>query len=185
MAFNSPFRPFVLATTSIGQEGLDFHNYTRKIVHWNLPHNPMDLEQREGRINRYKCLAIRQSLAHMHKGAKFTDDVWREVFQLALDAKGEGEPELVPYWCLPDGGSVKIERIVPMYPYSKDNAVYGRLLKILSLYRVTMGQARQEELLEYLFNNRSEEELNELFINLSPFARRGQDGKDLLSEEST
>ena len=23
-AFNSPFRPFVLATTSIGQEGLDF-----------------------------------------------------------------------------------------------------------------------------------------------------------------
>jgi hypothetical protein len=24
VAFNSPFRPFVLATTSIGQEGLDF-----------------------------------------------------------------------------------------------------------------------------------------------------------------
>ena len=32
--FNSPFRPFVLATTSIGQEGLDFHQYCRKIVHW-------------------------------------------------------------------------------------------------------------------------------------------------------
>ena len=25
IAFNSPFRPFVLATTSVGQEGLDFH----------------------------------------------------------------------------------------------------------------------------------------------------------------
>ena len=26
-AFNSPFRPFVLASTSIGQEGLDCHAY--------------------------------------------------------------------------------------------------------------------------------------------------------------
>ena len=62
-AFNSPFRPFVLATTSVGQEGLDFHWYTRKIVHWNLPSNPVDMEQREGRINRYKCLAIRRNIA--------------------------------------------------------------------------------------------------------------------------
>ena len=170
-AFNAPFRPFVLATTSIGQEGLDFHNYTRKIMHWNLPHNPVDLEQREGRINRYKCLAIRQSLAQKYRDSDFTGDVWNEVFQFALDAKGDGEPELVPFWCLPDGGSVKIERIIPMYPYSKDKAIYNRLLKILSLYRVTMGQARQEELLEYLLNSRNSEELRELFINLSPIRR--------------
>lgn len=169
-AFNAPFRPFVLATTSIGQEGLDFHNYTRKIMHWNLPHNPVDLEQREGRINRYKCLAIRQSLAQKYGNADFTSDVWDEVFQFALDAKGKDEPELVPFWCLPDG-SVKIERIIPMYPYSKDQAIYKRLLKILALYRVTMGQTRQEELLEYLFNNRSSEELKELFINLSPIRK--------------
>lgn len=43
-AFNSPFRPFLLSTTSIGQEGLDFYWYARKIVHWNLPSNPVDLE---------------------------------------------------------------------------------------------------------------------------------------------
>lgn len=170
-AFNAPFRPFVLATTSIGQEGLDFHNYTRKIMHWNLPHNPIDLEQREGRINRYKCLAIRQSLAQKYKGAEFTDDVWDKVFELALGDKSDDEPELVPYWCLPDGGTVKIERIIPMYPCSKDKAVYDRLLKILSLYRVTMGQARQEELLEYLFNNHSDQDLKELFINLSPITK--------------
>ena len=47
-AFNSPFRPFVLATTSVGQEGLDFHLYSRKVVHWNLPSNPIDV----GRILR-------------------------------------------------------------------------------------------------------------------------------------
>lgn len=72
---------------------------------------------------------------------------------------------------MPDGGEVKIERIVPMYPMSKDKAVYNRLIKILSLYRITMGQARQEELLEHLFNNYQDEELQELFINLSPFKK--------------
>ena len=170
-AFNAPFRPFVLATTSIGQEGLDFHNYARKIMHWNLPHNPIDLEQREGRINRYKCLAIRQSLAQKFKSHDFTGDIWNELFQRALDVKNDLTPELVPYWCLPEDTGVKIERIVPMYPYSKDQAVYNRLLKILSLYRVTLGQARQEELLEYLFNNCEQKELKRLFINLSPITK--------------
>jgi len=174
-AFNAPFRPFVLATTSIGQEGLDFHNYARKIIHWNLPHNPIDIEQREGRINRFKCLAIRQSLVAKYGDKTFEKDVWNELFdKYALAEKRDGNSELVPYWCLPDGGKVKIERIVPMYPYSRDKAVYDRLLKILSLYRVTLGQARQEELLEYLFNkfnNSDERTLKELFINLSPFSK--------------
>ncbi|MGV6995967.1 helicase C-terminal domain-containing protein [Desulfovibrio sp. QI0430] len=174
-AFNAPFRPFVLATTSIGQEGLDFHNYARKIMHWNLPHNPIDLEQREGRINRYKCLAIRQSLAQKFKGEVFTKGIWNELFQLALDTKINDDPELVPYWCLPEDAAFKIERIVPMYPYSKDKAQYSRLLKILSLYRVTMGQARQEELLEYLFSNCNADELKELFINLSPITKKRHD----------
>ena len=62
-AFNSPFWPFVLATTSVGQEGLDFHLYCRDVLHWNLPSNPVDLEQREGRINRRDCLAVRESIA--------------------------------------------------------------------------------------------------------------------------
>ena len=62
-AFNSPFRPFVLASTSVGQEGLDFHTYSHAIVHWNLPGNPVDLEQREGRVHRYKGHAVRKNVA--------------------------------------------------------------------------------------------------------------------------
>ena len=62
-AFNSPFRPFVLATTSIGQEGLDFHPYCYRVYHWNLPSNPVDLEQREGRVHRFKGHAVRLNLA--------------------------------------------------------------------------------------------------------------------------
>ncbi len=62
-----------------------------------------------------------------------------------------------------------------MYPYSKDGAVYERLLKILTLYRATLGQPRQEELLEYLLNSYGDENIDEIkdsFINLSPFAKR-------------
>src|SRR5690606_23911241 len=62
-AFNSPFWPFMLNSTSIGQEGLDFHWYCSRIVHWNLPFNPIDFEQREGRINRYKALVVRRRVA--------------------------------------------------------------------------------------------------------------------------
>lgn len=65
-AFNSPFRPFVLATTSIGQEGLDFHAWCHAVVHWNLPANPVDLEQREGRVHRYKGHAVRKNIAEKY-----------------------------------------------------------------------------------------------------------------------
>ena len=63
-----------------------------------------------------------------------------------------------------------------MYPYSRDGLAYERLIKILSLYRLTLGQARQEELLEYLFKNCDDpDKLKELFINLSPFYKDRKD----------
>lgn len=171
-AFNSPLRPFVLASTSIGQEGLDFHNYCRKIMHWNLPSNPIDLEQREGRINRFKCLAIRQNVARKYGNVPFETDIWTEMFAAAQAEKKPGQSDLVPFWCFGEGQEVKIERIVPMYPMSKDGISYDRLIKILSLYRLTLGQARQEELLEYLFRECDDPtELKKLFIDLSPYSK--------------
>lgn len=174
-AFNSPFRPFVLATTSIGQEGLDFHNYCRRIVHWNLPANPIDLEQREGRINRFECLAIRQNIAKRYGNTQFKKDVWEEMFEEAkAKEKADGMSDLIPYWGLKKTRDmIRIERIVPMYPFSRDKLAYERLIKILSMYRLTLGQARQEELLEYLFKNCDDpEKLKKLFINLSPYYKK-------------
>ena len=174
-AFNSPLRPFVLASTSIGQEGLDFHNYCRKIMHWNLPSNPIDLEQREGRINRFKCLAIRQNVAQKYGDIPFESDIWTEMFDVAQAEKKPGQSDLVPFWCFGEGQEVKIERIVPMYPMSKDGISYERLIKILSLYRLTLGQARQEELLEYLFRECDDPaELKKLFIDLSPYSKQSK-----------
>ena len=70
-AFNSPFRPFVLATTSVGQEGPDFHPYCYRVYHWNLPSNPVDLEQREGRVHRFKSHAVRLNLAERQADCVF------------------------------------------------------------------------------------------------------------------
>ena len=173
-SFNSPFRPFVLASTSIGQEGLDFHNYCRRIVHWNLPSNPIDLEQREGRINRFECLAIRQNVAKRYGNIEFNKNIWSELFEKAVKEekiKNGHTSDLIPFWGLTEKeGMLKIERIVPMYPFSRDEIAYERLIKILSLYRLTLGQARQEELLEYIFNNcDNPEDMKDLFINLSPY----------------
>lgn len=66
----------------------------------------------------------------------------------------------------------KIERIVAMYPLSKDKIKYERLIKILTLYRLTMGQPRQEELLEMLSGVISEEQIEDLLIQLSPMRKK-------------
>ncbi len=58
--YNSPFRPFLLTSTSTGQEGLDFYPWCHRLVHWNLPGNPVDLEQREGHVHWYKGHAVRR-----------------------------------------------------------------------------------------------------------------------------
>lgn len=173
-AFNSPFRPFVLASTSIGQEGLDFHNYCRRILHWNLPHNPIDLEQREGRINRYKCLAVRQNVVNRYAIKKVNEpDIWDELFHKAEKKEKQSSTQMVPYWGLkkePYEGAkelIPIERLVYEYPFSIDAELYVRLMKVLSLYRMTLGQTRQEELVNYLLNEKIDG-VEELFINLCP-----------------
>ncbi|MCQ2288451.1 MAG: helicase [Muribaculaceae bacterium] len=173
-AFNSPFRPFVLASTSIGQEGLDFHWYCRKMIHWNLPSNPQNMEQREGRINRYKCLSVRRNIAKLYPETF----KWNDMFEKASSELKGANPEMVPFWYLPVNDehfkgieTEKIERIVPMYPMSEDESRYCRLIKVLSLYRLTMGQPRQEELLQMLEGKISQDQIKQLLFDLSPFSR--------------
>ncbi|EKA7371505.1 DEAD/DEAH box helicase [Vibrio parahaemolyticus] len=172
-AFNSPFRPFVLSSTSIGQEGLDFHWYCRRVVHWNLPNNPIDIEQREGRVNRYKSLVVRQRIAENHTpdfGNKA--DVWEQLFAQAATDDANKTSDLEPYWFTPNG-KAQIERIVPTYPMSKEVAKYAEVKKILVLYRLAFGQPRQQELLEsFTACDIESEEFNRvkdsLIIDLAP-----------------
>lgn len=67
-------------------------------------------------------------------------------------------------------------RIVSMYPLSSDREHYDRMNAVLSLYCLTMGQPRQEELLS-LFKDLTAGQTERLLFNLSPIKRAtgGQD----------
>ena len=180
-AFNSPFRPFVLATTSIGQEGLDFHQYCHRVVHWNLPSNPVDLEQREGRVHRYKGHVIRRNLGqHYGLGALGTGlgvrDPWRRLFELAVRDRHPEANDLVPFWVYEPQDGAKpihmIERKVPLLPLSREVGRLEDLRRSLAAYRCVIGQPRQEELLAFLRSRLSAEALaafsQTVTIDLSP-----------------
>jgi hypothetical protein len=172
-AFNSPFWPFVLVSTSVGQEGLDFHHYCHAITHWNLPANPVDLEQREGRIHRYKGHAVRKNVAGKFGAqslAQGNGDVWSELFALGRQQREPHENDLVPYWVY--SGDAKIERHVPALPYSRDRERLIELRRSLAIYRMVFGQNRQEDLIDFLLTevpeDRREEFVRELQIDLRP-----------------
>jgi len=173
-AFNSPFRPFVLASTSIGQEGLDFHTWCHAVVHWNLPSNPVDLEQREGRVHRYKGHAVRKNIAERYGLPALSkipgrEDPWESLFNLASNDKEKGCSDLIPFWVFEEG-LARIERRVPLLPFSNEVGKFKRLKKDLALYRIVFGQPRQEDLMFSLNQNNSVEsqDMTEWMISLLP-----------------
>src|SRR5665811_1409404 len=169
IAYNSPFWPFVLASTSVGQEGLDFHQYSHAIVHWSLPSNPVDLEQREGRVHRYKGHAVRKNVAAVYGSRPellVGDDPWEAAFNLAAQDRPAGESEVFPYWIFPLADGAHIERYVPTLPLSKETHKYKRLMRTVGAYRLVVGQPRQEDLLKYLGDRIGD--LADLRIDLSP-----------------
>ena len=94
----------------------------------------------------------------------------------ARELKGKNS-DLIPFWCLPDDFPYtrKIERIVPMYPFSNDMTKYERLIEILSIYRLTLGQPRQEELIDSIRNEKlNADDLEKLYMNLSPWGRNAE-----------
>jgi hypothetical protein len=176
LAFNSPFWPFVLASTSVGQEGLDFHPYCHAVVHWNLPSNPVDMEQREGRIHRYKGHAVRKNLVKAYRdrlNGNSGEDLWEEMFSMAKEQHWEKSRGMVPYWSFPVEGGSLIERHVPNLPLSRDFEKYQALKKSLVVYRMVFGQSRQEDVVEYLLSRLADGEdlgifFEKLQIDLGP-----------------
>lgn len=214
-AFNSPFAPFVFATTSVGQEGLDFHYYADRIVHLAIPANPTAFEQREGRINRRNCLAIRRKViewygdrnngnsetygqeAERNEVVKYVKQTLDGAFQnaenqilgsVSKDSKSWLKDSIlkcgmIPHWLLvrkiesvseKNGDScyelAGIRRIVPYFYVSNMMTRYHNMLKTLQLYRSVIGQADPEELLERLMVKHSKEEIENLFVDFSPYS---------------
>lgn len=171
-AFNSPFWPMVLASTSVGQEGIDLHWWCHSIVHWNLPANPADFEQREGRVHRFKGHAVRKNVAAAHRADALRAedaDPWAAAFTAAERCRESGLNDLWPWWTYP--GSAKIQRWIPSFPLSRDEPRERRLQRQRGLYRLAFGQPRQEDLLTILDQQgyaENDERLDDLRIDLRP-----------------
>lgn len=148
-AFNTPFWPHVLTTTSLGQEGLDFHVWCRQLLHWDLCPSPLDLEQREGRIQRFGGLSVRTALA-----GQFRDDALREGVHsspwlvlaehadqsFSADASGR-----TPWWSCP---GEKIDRVFVVMPQSRQTTKFDQLSRLRWLYRLALGQPHQQDFIE-------------------------------------
>jgi hypothetical protein len=173
-AFNSPFWPFVLATTSVGQEGLDFHTYCHAVMHWNLPANPVDMEQREGRVHRYKGHAVRRNVAKRHVEQlenKPDGDPWSHLFDVAL-AETDDTSGLTPFWVYTAIDGATIQRHVPALPLSREADQLPALRKSLAVYRMVFGQPRQDDLIGFLQQQIPREDLrrrlDQLRMDLTP-----------------
>lgn len=195
-AFNSPFMPFVLSSTSIGQEGLDFHWYSHLIVHWNLPSSPVDFEQRDGRIHRYRNHAVRRNLARDWGGDVIVNAPgrvgWHWMFEqatAAVTAQGTDAGGIRPAWVYREGDSAaarptpvwmlagmgapaRIVRHVPVIPHSRDEVRLQRMIKAVGTYRMVFAQPRQEDLLAHLQRQVGDEALaglaERIVIDLRP-----------------
>jgi hypothetical protein len=161
--FNSPFWPWVLVTTSVGQEGLDFHRYCHALVHWNVPATPVELEQREGRVQRYKSHAVRRSLARNHGAQALAHpDPWAELVRLGRDGAPADDAGFQPEWIAGGNDAVHLQRYVPVLPFSRDEQRWAAVRRARVYYRLVLGQPHPDELVEVLMENLPEQLAHEL-----------------------
>lgn len=165
--FNSPFWPHVLATTSIGQEGLDFHVWCDRIIHWDLPRDPVDFEQREGRVSRYASLGVRRALAEKYGPGELPP--WSSPFQAVFDAARAAKKEglgLERWWSPVDHQPVSVTFSLP---FSRGDVKLKHLREELVKYRLALGQP-EPQLFEAMIKHfkLDHEMARGLALNLSP-----------------
>ncbi|MBY5439343.1 helicase [Rhizobium leguminosarum] len=175
-AFNTPFWPYILATTSVGQEGLDFHSWCDRLGHWDLCSSPVDLEQREGRVQRFGGLTVRQPLAKqlgeyaLAYARRVSASPWDIIAQEAEASFGD-KTGMSPWWTMP---GAELRRHLFALPQSRDNDRFARLRTQRLLYRLALGQPDQEDLVDLLTNHDAEiaQQLQALTLDLSALSHR-------------
>ncbi len=160
--FNSPFYPFILASTAVAQEGLNFQYYCHRVVHWKEPTSPIDFEQREGRIVRYRSHAVRKSWRK-----NYPNKTWKEVFGKE-DLGG-----LSPNWIVNRKEIIPIESYIITQPYSKERKRLEAVEASLENYRVSLGYGVKKEMLNEIKEKAKMLEIgeidwSEILLDLSP-----------------
>lgn len=168
-AFNSPFWPNVLVTTSIGQEGLDLHPWCNSIAHWDLANSPVALEQREGRITRFASLSVRRAIARkLQSQLELTigQSPWRQLAILA-DCQLSDPSGMSPWWVV-EGGDCN--RFFLTVPGGEQQERFESLARERALYRLVLGMPDQTDLIRLLdAQGRDPQALRSACVDLSAY----------------
>ena len=152
-AFNNPFYPFAFFITSMAEEGHDFHWYSDRIVHWNVPVSPISLIQREGRIDRADCMAVRKAIAEEMDTINCNNKMsWENLIKSFVETKSESIKselyrEMFPKFITSEKGNT-IHRMCYYYPLSNEYFRWEILMKNLEFYRSMFGACDNDQLQE-------------------------------------
>lgn len=160
-AFNSPFYPFVLVVTDTAKEGLNFHSYCRKIIHLNIPNRPAVLIQREGRVDRYRSLVLRQRLAM--KNAEPINN-WEASWKNESNISNG----MVPCWYIDMDDGPKIEKYYLINSGTDDAINMGNIERDSELFKRTLGSFLEDDLVKTLKHRYPNEDIGRLRLNLIP-----------------
>jgi len=95
LGFNTPYRPEILVSTSVGQEGIDLHRECRHVLHHDLCWNPATIEQRTGRVDRIgskverECMGVQDGerptleIAVPYLAATYDERMFEELYRRA------------------------------------------------------------------------------------------------------
>ena len=92
-AFRSPDGPQILLSSEVGSEGIDLQ-FCRLLVNYDLPWNPMKVEQRIGRIDRLGQVADRISIVNLAVVDTVEDEILLRMYdriQIFRDSIGDLE----------------------------------------------------------------------------------------------
>ncbi|MEK7288010.1 MAG: helicase-related protein [Elusimicrobiota bacterium] len=166
VAFNSPFFPFVLVASQAGEEGLDFHGYCSHVIHWDVVSDAASMVQREGRVYRYRCLALRNIFRKMadKDGFKWLERAMQEERQTELPVDFAHE-------------KARIRREFLVLPFTEEAHRRDQFLKHLHYLGLMLGQVdsrsfeRLDRVMDQVPKNRHSEilkRLPEFWIRLAP-----------------
>jgi hypothetical protein len=117
-------------------------------------------------VHRYKGHAVRKNLAEKLGLPALREwdgrgDPWQVLFERARRERSAGHSDIIPFWVYEEG-KARVERRVPILPFSREAAQLVRLKRSLALYRLAFGQPRQEDLVESLLGQTEGMDLSQM-----------------------
>lgn len=162
--FQSPFYPFVLASSETAQEGVNLHNYCQNIFHWSVPSRLNTFIQEDGRVDRRGSLAIRRQAVWLCRKSgnqlpQKISDCFNNIkkYYVSLGWNEDKidslrDKDLFPLWFLPaeeqwlKEGFPRMKRALFFLPFTNEQQDYTALLRAQAKYN-SFGLKLNDEML--------------------------------------